>query len=175
VQPSSHLTSCTPLTFWDLPHFPERTCPIHTSNIPSNKSYINFFSLRSFIHRIGPGFLWSFVTSIYILRLGVVSPTSNPQAGAPLLVGYPQMLIQYIRIYPPYLEVVSFIRNLRTRHAVVTDPPNMAEPTYTDLNPKARMIRNGCSRMNGKYQRTTNVNFFIHISEFLRWTNTSSV
>jgi hypothetical protein len=50
----------------------------------------------------------------------------NPQAGRPPIVGCPQLLIQYIRSYPPYLEGVSSIHNLRTRHAVVTrDPPNM--------------------------------------------------
>jgi hypothetical protein len=50
----------------------------------------------------------------------------NPQAGGPPLVGCPRLLIQYIRSYPPYLDGVSSIRNLRTRHAVVTrDPPNM--------------------------------------------------
>jgi hypothetical protein len=41
-------------------------------------------------------------------------------------VGCPRLRIQYIRSYPPYLEGVSSIRNLRTRHAVVTkDTPNM--------------------------------------------------
>jgi hypothetical protein len=36
------------------------------------------------------------------------------------------MLIQYLRSYIPYLEAVSSIRNLRTRHAVVTrDSPYM--------------------------------------------------
>jgi hypothetical protein len=51
----------------------------------------------------------------------------NPQAGGPPLVGCPRLLIQYIRSYPPYLEGDPSIRNLRTRHAVVTrDPPNMA-------------------------------------------------
>jgi hypothetical protein len=50
----------------------------------------------------------------------------NPQAGGPLLGGCPRMLIQYIRSYPPYLEGVSSIRNLRTLHAMVTrDQPNM--------------------------------------------------
>jgi hypothetical protein len=37
-----------------------------------------------------------------------------------------QLLIQYIRSYPPYLEAVSSIHNLRTHCAMVTrDPPNM--------------------------------------------------
>jgi hypothetical protein len=57
---------------------------------------------------------------------GVVIPRPSPQAGGPPLVGCPRLLIQYIRNYPPHLEVVSSIRNLRTRHAVVTrDPSNM--------------------------------------------------
>jgi hypothetical protein len=50
----------------------------------------------------------------------------NPPAGGLPLVGCPQLLIQYIHSYPPYLEAVSYIRNLRTRHPVVTrDPPNI--------------------------------------------------
>jgi hypothetical protein len=50
----------------------------------------------------------------------------NLQAGGPSFVGCPRLLIQYIRSYPPYLEAVSSIRNLRTRHAVVTgDTPNI--------------------------------------------------
>jgi hypothetical protein len=49
-----------------------------------------------------------------------VSPTPNPQAGGPPLVGCPRLLIRYIRSYSTYLEAVSSIHNLRTRHAVVT-------------------------------------------------------
>jgi hypothetical protein len=50
----------------------------------------------------------------------------NPQAGGPPPVGCLRLLIQYIRSYPPYLEAVSSIRNLRTCHAAGTrDPPNM--------------------------------------------------
>jgi hypothetical protein len=53
-------------------------------------------------------------------------PQPNPQAGVPPTVGCPQLRIQYIRSYPPYLEAVSSIRNPRTRHAVVTmDSLNM--------------------------------------------------
>jgi hypothetical protein len=71
------------------------------------------------------GFLNIFVTSLF-LRWGVVNPTPNPKAGGPPLVGCPRLLFQYIRSYPPYLKGVSSIRNLRTRHTVVTrDPPNM--------------------------------------------------
>jgi hypothetical protein len=56
----------------------------------------------------------------------VASSRPNPQPGGPALVGCHRLLIQYIRSYPPYLEAVSSIRNLRRRHAVVTrDPLNM--------------------------------------------------
>jgi hypothetical protein len=48
----------------------------------------------------------------------------NPQAGEASIVGCPRLLIHYIRSYPPYLEAISSIRNLRMRHAVMTtDPP----------------------------------------------------
>jgi hypothetical protein len=57
------------------------------------------------------------------LRSGVVSPPPNPEAGGPPLVGCPRLLIQYIRSCPPYLEAFSSIRNLKTRHAVVTRDP----------------------------------------------------
>jgi hypothetical protein len=68
--------------------------------------------------------LWSFVTSL-LLWWGLNS-TPNPQAGTSPLVCSPRLLIQYIRSYPPYLEVVPSIRSLRTRHAVATrDPANM--------------------------------------------------
>jgi hypothetical protein len=71
-----------------------------------------------------PRLLVNFRNNLIFLRWGVVSPTPNPQAGGPPLIGCPRLLIQYINSYPPYLEAVSSIRNLRTRHAVVTrDPP----------------------------------------------------
>jgi hypothetical protein len=55
----------------------------------------------------------------------------NPPAGGPSLIGCPRLLIQYIRGYSPYLEAVSYIRNLSTRHAVLTrDPPNMELEVY---------------------------------------------
>ena len=36
-----------------------------------------------------------------VLQGGVVSTSPNPQAGGPPLVGCPQLLIQFIRSYPP--------------------------------------------------------------------------
>jgi hypothetical protein len=54
----------------------------------------------------------------------LLAPRPTPKAGGSPLVGCPRLLIQYIRRYPPYLEAVSSIRNLRTHHVVVTrDPP----------------------------------------------------
>jgi hypothetical protein len=46
---------------------------------------------------------WHFVICSF-LRWGNVSPSSNPQAGAPPLRGCQQLLIQYIRKYPPHLQ-----------------------------------------------------------------------
>jgi hypothetical protein len=37
-----------------LPYYPERTCPIHTSDIPCTKSHVHFLSLRLFIQGICP-------------------------------------------------------------------------------------------------------------------------
>jgi hypothetical protein len=97
--------------------------PMHTSS-----PYIHFLSCRSFIQGIRPGprLLVIFRNKPIFLWWGIVSPTPNHQDGGPPLIGCPRLLIQYIRSYPPYLEAVSSIRNLRTRHAVVTrDPPNL--------------------------------------------------
>jgi len=49
----------------------------------------------------------------------VVSLWPNLQTGGPPLVGCSRLL-QYIRNYAPYLQAVPPIRNLRTRHVVVT-------------------------------------------------------
>jgi hypothetical protein len=58
---------------------------------------------------------------------GVLGDWPNLLAGGPPLIGYPLLLTQYILSYTPHLEVISFIRNIRTRHAV------MKEPTYHSL------------------------------------------
>jgi hypothetical protein len=88
------------------------------------------------------GPFWHFVRNFFFLRWGVVRPTPNSQAGGPPLVGCLRLLIQYIRSYPPYLEAISSIRNLRTRHAVVTrDPLNMAIDGLSILNLQQCLIR----------------------------------
>ncbi|KAJ4427260.1 hypothetical protein ANN_24878 [Periplaneta americana] len=68
-------------------------------------------------------------------------PSPNPQAGGPPLIGCPRLLIQYIRSYPPYLEAVSSIRNLRTRHAVVIGTHNSwTIANYSTENTLSRVI-----------------------------------
>jgi hypothetical protein len=64
----------------------------------------------------------------FVFSVRIVSPTSNPQARGPPLVDCQLLLIQYILGYHPYLKGVSPIRNLRTRHAVVTRDPPMGRP-----------------------------------------------
>jgi hypothetical protein len=49
----------------------------------------------------------------------VISPKPKSQDGGQPFVGYPRLLIQYIRRHLPYLEAVSSNRNLRIRHTWV--------------------------------------------------------
>jgi hypothetical protein len=50
----------------------------------------------------------------------------NPQAGGPPLVGRPRLAYSIYSQLPSIPGGLPSIRNLRTRHAVVTrDPPNM--------------------------------------------------
>jgi hypothetical protein len=48
---------------------------------------------------------------VTFLRWGVISTSPKPQAGGPPLVRCRRLLIQYIHIYPPYLEPVPPIAN----------------------------------------------------------------
>jgi hypothetical protein len=88
-------------------HYPERTCRIHTSDIPSTKSHIHFLSLRSFMQGICPcpRLLTNSCNELIFLWWGLVSPTPNRQAGGPPLVGCLRLHIQYIRSYLPYLQL----------------------------------------------------------------------
>jgi hypothetical protein len=84
--------------------------------------------VRHRIHKSLPRIFIMIRKKLEVLRWGVVSPPPNPQARGPPPVGCPRLLIQYIRSYRPYLEDVSSIRNLRTRHAVVKgDPFNVGD------------------------------------------------
>ena len=46
--------------------------------------------------------LWVILNIFFFLQRGVVSTSSNHQAGGPHLVGCPRLLIQFIHSYPPY-------------------------------------------------------------------------
>jgi hypothetical protein len=71
------------------------------------------------------GFLFTFATGLFF-KVRRCKPHAQPPSWRTTPVGCPRLLIQYIRSCPPKLEGVSSIRNLRTRHAVVTrDPHNM--------------------------------------------------
>jgi hypothetical protein len=56
--------------------------------------------------------LWIFRNKDTFSRWGVVSPSPNPQAGGPPLVGCPRMLIQYICGYPPHGSVKDYKMHL---------------------------------------------------------------
>ena len=62
------------------------------------QSALNFFRNRT---PEEASCMWMFL-NINVLQGGLVSPSPNPQAGGPLLVGCPRLLIQFIRSYPPY-------------------------------------------------------------------------
>jgi len=68
---------------------------------------------------------------------GVSIPFPNPKARVSPLVRYLQLLIQYTGIYPPYLEVLSSICNLRTLHAMVTG----THITWTDEYQHSKLFR----------------------------------
>jgi hypothetical protein len=84
-----------------------------------------FLGMRSPHHSV-PNPLTHIYREEHARSHGVVYPMPNSQARGSPLVGCTILLIQYFRSHPPYLEAVSSVRNLRTRHAVVTrDPLNM--------------------------------------------------
>jgi hypothetical protein len=55
-----------------------------------------------------------------VLRWGVVRPVPNLHAGGPATVCCLQLLIRCIHSYPPYVESISSVCNLRTCCAVLT-------------------------------------------------------
>jgi hypothetical protein len=98
------LAQSSPYPHIPLPEDRKWTCPIQASNIAGTKSHGLLPLLMSY-QSISPGprlCLWMFPNKHSFSQWGVVSPSSNPQAGGPPLVGCPGLLIQYIRSYPPY-------------------------------------------------------------------------
>jgi hypothetical protein len=49
------IEKCISACLFSVTSIPERTCPVHTSNILSTNFHIHFLSLRSFIQGIQPG------------------------------------------------------------------------------------------------------------------------
>jgi hypothetical protein len=78
------------------------TCSVPVPNIPSTKPHVPF-PLHSSPQSISsvPRLLFEHFVTWHFLRRGVASTAPNPQVGAPPLVGCPQLLIQYIRSFPP--------------------------------------------------------------------------
>jgi hypothetical protein len=65
----------------------------------------------------------------------LLAPHPIPQAAGPLFISHPWLLIQFICSYPPYLEDVSSICNLRMGHAMMKGKPlNMVINPITNEN-----------------------------------------
>jgi hypothetical protein len=80
---------------------------IQAPHVPYPKSHIPFPFLKLYQRiRLGPRLFWMIRNLVIFLRWGVLSTSSNPQAGGPPLFGCPRLLIQCIRSYPPYPEAV---------------------------------------------------------------------
>jgi hypothetical protein len=74
---------------------------------------------------------WHFVTNLFFYG-EELAPRPTPKLEDHPLSAV-STAIQYIRSYPPYLETISSIRNLRTRHAVVTRDPTKSGMDWIDL------------------------------------------
>jgi hypothetical protein len=81
---------------------------------------------------------------LFSLTVICINPTSNPLSGSLCL------LIQYTSSYTPYLEALSNIRRLRTRHVLVTRDPlnqprtNLVENEDGDFHAGSHTIVNRC-------------------------------
>jgi hypothetical protein len=67
--------------------------------------------------------LCKFPKQIYFYHEELLDLTWNTKAGGPPFISYWKLIFQYIRSSFLYLEVVSFIVNVSSRHAVVTRDP----------------------------------------------------
>jgi hypothetical protein len=88
---------------------------IFTYQVPNTTSI--FRSLHRSKVSVKPEAMYNIKYHSDFLRRGLVKILTKPQAVGPPTVGYPPLLIQYICNYRPYLEAISFIRNLKWRHA----------------------------------------------------------
>jgi hypothetical protein len=123
------LNPCRPLYSPSLHQLSYSSSFISHSLIPSTKSHIHLLSFRSSIQGIRSGSrLFEHIRNKLIFYgEGLLAPRPTPKLEDHPLSAVRYCLFNIIRSYPPYLEGVSTLRNLRTPHAVVTrDPPNMA-------------------------------------------------
>jgi hypothetical protein len=85
-------------------YFPFQVVPRNPSN---SKALCNISQYASFTYR-------------------EITSTPNPQATIPSLASCPQLLMQHIHSYPPYLEAIISICSLWAHHTLVTtDTLNM--------------------------------------------------
>jgi hypothetical protein len=108
------------------------------------KSHVYFLLLSSF-QRTPQRPCVTFRNKLFLFKMRTCYTHINLQVGRPPLVGFPRMLIQNIRSYFPYVEIISSIYNLRTRHAVVTrDQLNKAYTSHIRKNDKfwVNFVRN---------------------------------
>jgi hypothetical protein len=97
------------------------TCPIQAPNIPCTKSHVSF-SLCRLYHCISPGprlTVWMFCSKIRFYGEDLLTPCPIPKLDDHFLSAVLDCLFN---IFAATLQIVgsSSIRNLRTRHAVVT-------------------------------------------------------
>jgi hypothetical protein len=108
------------------------------------QTHTHFPLLRLFIQRIRPSPkpCVTFRNNINFLRREVVRPTPESEAGVVPLVGCPQLLIQYIRRYPAYLDAVYSICTLNTRHSLATRDPLNLEAVNNNYARKVYVVSN---------------------------------
>jgi hypothetical protein len=105
LQRSQELSTCIyPEPHQSNPHHPILSF-IRETAVPCCKSHVHILSLRSFIQiiRPGPRLFMAFRNKLVFYGEGLLA-SRKPQAPRPPLVVCPQLLIQYIRSYPPFLE-----------------------------------------------------------------------
>jgi hypothetical protein len=108
---------------------------------------------------------------VQYLQWGIFRPRPTLQSTEPHPFGCPRLLIKYNGSYPPCLEAVSSMCNLRTRHAVVTsDPLNMAF-TFHGVNIGVRNEINNnmgiIEHFNRLVQKWIYVTYITHLSSLL--------
>ena len=54
--------------------------------------------------------MWVFLKKVFFYREGLLAPRPTPQVVGPPLVGYPRLLIQYVRSYPPYRRTFVYLQ-----------------------------------------------------------------